>query len=231
MIEVRPFSSLGTFQNDWLNAHYHFSFSEYQDPDRTLWGKLRVWNDDEIQPHSGFARHDHRDMEIITYVRTGAITHRDSLGNEGKTRAGDVQVMSAGKGILHEEFNEEDDLTTLYQIWILPRESGGQPFWDAAQFPKGDRSGKLEVLASGKEGSNALPIRADGELSAGTLNAGQETAYKIEPGHHVYVAVADGKIDLNGHTLGTRDGAAVVDESTLTIKATEDAEVIVVDTW
>ena len=118
MITVIPFNDLGRFENDWLDAHYHFSFAEYRDPERMGLGPLRVWNDDTIRPRSGFPPHSHRDMEIITYVRTGAISHTDNLGNRGVTRAGDVQVMSAGTGIEHAEMNEEDEATTLFQIWI-----------------------------------------------------------------------------------------------------------------
>src|SRR6185295_16558776 len=141
MIEKRAFDSLGKFDADWLAARYHFSFSGYRDPARMNWGALRVWNDDTIQPKTGFPPHPHSDMEIITYVRTGAITHQDSMGNKVRTEAGDVQVMSAGSGVTHAEYNLEDESTTLYQIWILPKAHGGKPFWGAAKFPKGDRAG------------------------------------------------------------------------------------------
>lgn len=230
MIDVRPFDSLGHADHGWLNARHHFSFADYHDPARAQWGLLRVWNDDQIAPKSGFPRHGHRDMEIITYVRKGAITHRDSMGNEGVTRAGDVQVMSAGGGVLHEEWNLEDEATELFQIWILPREGGGDPYWQAAAFPKGDRAGKLEVLASGRPGRDALPIRADGELLAGTLNAGDEITYDIEPGRFVYLVPATGSVTVNNVALGTRDGAAITGEPRITIKANEESEVVLVET-
>ena len=124
MIELRPFTTLGAANHGWLDAHHHFSFAEYHEPARMGWGALRVWNDDTIAPGTGFPTHPHRDMEIVTYVRTGAITHRDSLGNEGRTEAGDVQVMSAGTGIRHSEYNLEDVDTTLFQIWIMPDRDG-----------------------------------------------------------------------------------------------------------
>ncbi|MBV9046352.1 MAG: pirin family protein, partial [Alphaproteobacteria bacterium] len=163
MIEVRPFSKLGGAKHGWLNAKHHFSFAEYYDPKNMSWGDLRVWNDDEIAPNSGFPPHPHANMEIITYVRKGAITHKDSLGNEGRTEAGDVQVMSAGSGIRHAEYNLEPETTTLFQIWIEPRKAGGQPSWGAKPFPKGDRSGRFVTLASGfDEDKDALPIRTDG---------------------------------------------------------------------
>src|SRR5262245_38355132 len=131
---VTPFEQLGRFQNDWLNARHHFSFGSYHDPDRMGWGALRVWNDDTIRPGTGFDPHPHQDMEIITYVRKGAITHRDNLGNEGRTEAGDVQVMSAGTGIVHAEFNLEKVETQLFQIWILPNRRGVAPRWETRRF-------------------------------------------------------------------------------------------------
>jgi quercetin 2,3-dioxygenase len=155
MIELRPFAKLGGENHGWLDAKHHFSFANYHDPARMHWGNLRVWNDDTIAPGTGFPAHPHRDMEIVTYVRSGAITHRDSLGNEGRTGAGDVQVMSAGTGIRHSEWNAEDVPTTLFQIWIVPTRSGEAPGWGARPFPKGDRSGKFVVLASGQEGDRA----------------------------------------------------------------------------
>ncbi|HLD64933.1 MAG TPA: pirin family protein, partial [Pseudomonas sp.] len=141
MIEVRPFQQLGGAHHGWLNARHHFSFADYHDPARMNWGNLRVWNDDEIAPHSGFPKHPHRDMEIITYVREGAITHEDNLGNRGRTEAGDVQVMSAGSGIAHSEYNLEDQTTRIFQIWISPTAFGAPPSWGARPFPKGERAG------------------------------------------------------------------------------------------
>ena len=140
-VEVRPFVGLGKARFGWLNASHHFSFGQYHDPARMGVGPLRVWNDDEIAPHTGFDPHPHRDMEIITYVRQGAITHQDSLGNEGRTEAGDVQVMSAGTGIRHAEYNREDGETRIFQIWIIPRTPGLAPRWGQKAFPKAERAG------------------------------------------------------------------------------------------
>ena len=134
-IELRPFALLGAANHGWLDAHYHFSFSEYHDPARMGWGALRVWNDDTIAPNTGFPPHPHQNMEIITYVREGAISHRDSLGNEGRTGAGDVQVMSAGTGIVHAEYNLDADPLTLFQIWIRPDARSGQPSWGQQPSP------------------------------------------------------------------------------------------------
>ena len=162
MIERRPYASLGHAQHGWLEARHHFSFADYHDPQRLHWGRLRVWNDDWIAPHSGFPAHPHQDMEIITYVREGAITHEDSMGHKGRTDAGDVQVMSAGDGLHHSEYNREDEATTLFQIWILPDETDAKPSWGQREFPRGDRAGRWVVLASGKaDADDALPIRAD----------------------------------------------------------------------
>lgn len=230
MIDVRNFEDLGAFKIDWLNAKHHFSFGSYHDPKRMGWGALRVWNDDEIQPKTGFPPHPHADMEIITYVRDGAITHEDNLGNKGRTEAGDVQVMSAGSGIRHSEYNMEDELTRIFQIWIMPDQRGGDPYWDARAFPKGDRSGDLVVLASGhKSDEGALPIRADARVLGATVKAGESVSYSLAEGRHAYLGLAKGAVTVNGETVGPRDGAAIKDVDVITIEAIEDAEIVLVD--
>jgi hypothetical protein len=230
MLELRPFKGLGGADHGWLKAKHHFSFGRYHDPERMGWGALRVWNDDEIAPRTGFPPHPHANMEIITYVREGAITHADSLGNEGRTEAGDVQVMSAGAGIRHAEFNKEPGTTTLFQIWIEPNREGGEPSWGAKPFPKGDRSGKFVVLASGFEGDeDALPIRAEARVLGATVKAGETVEYALGPNRHAYLVPAVGEVEVNGLKLATRDGAAVADEPVVTVKALTDAEVILVD--
>lgn len=230
MIEKREFNSLGRFKNSWLNARHHFSFGHYHDPKRNQWGTIRVWNDDEIAPGTGFDPHSHADMEIITYVREGAITHKDSLGNVGRTEAGDVQVMSAGTGITHAEYNMEDERTTLFQIWILPETGGVAPSWGAAKFPKGDRSGQFVTLASGfQEDEGALPIRQQARVLGATLKAGESVTYDLGAGRHAYLATAKGVVELNGVDLYERDAAAILDEPLLTIKAVVDAELVLVD--
>lgn len=230
MIEIRRFSDLGTFQNEWLNAHYHFSFSHYHDPNRMGHGKLRVWNDDTIQPQTGFPPHGHRDMEIITYVRSGAITHQDSMGNKGRTEAGDVQVMSAGRGVQHSEWNAEGEDTTIFQLWIEPADTGGDPDWGAKAFPKADRSGEWATLASGHGETEALPIRQDAAVLGATLKAGEQLDYEVKAGRYGYLVLAAGSIELNGEVLHARDGAAITGASTLTLKGLEDAEIVFVDT-
>jgi len=230
MIVRKPFDSLGGADHGWLKARHHFSFSSYYDPRNMNWGSLRVWNDDEIAANSGFPPHPHSDMEIITYVRQGAITHQDSLGNQGRTEAGDVQVMSAGSGIRHAEYNLEPTTTTLFQIWIEPTRTGGAPSWGAKPFPKGDRSGKFVTLASGFENDNdALPIRTDARVLGATLKAGETTEYPLDPSRHAYLVPAAGRVEVNGVALETRDGAAITDETVLKITALEDAELVLVD--
>jgi len=230
MIERRPFDTLGGANHGWLNAKHHFSFSNYYDPKRMSWGNLRVWNDDEIAPGSGFPPHPHADMEIITYVREGAITHEDSLGNKGRTGAGDVQVMSAGTGIRHAEYNAEPDLTRLFQIWIEPTRRGDKPSWGAKPFPKGDRAGQFVVLASGFEGdTDALPIRTDARVVGATLKAGESADYALGAHRRAYLVPTRGEIEVNGVLIGPRDGAAISDEDTLTVRAIGDAEIVMVD--
>jgi redox-sensitive bicupin YhaK (pirin superfamily) len=230
MIERRPFAGLGGADHGWLKARHHFSFADYYDPSRMGWGSLRVWNDDEIAPNSGFPPHPHRDMEIITYVREGAITHQDSMGNQGRTGAGDVQVMSAGTGVRHAEYNLESAETRLFQIWIEPSQTGGPPSWGARPFPKADRAGRFVTLASGLPGDeDALPIRTAARVAGATIKAGETAAYATDPSRHLYLVPTAGAVEVNGVRLEPRDGAAITGESAIAVKAFEDAEVVLVD--
>jgi len=230
MIEVRKFDSLGAANHGWLDAHHHFSFADYHDPARTNWGQLRVWNDDTIAARTGFPTHPHRDMEIVTYVRKGAITHRDSLGNEGRTEAGDVQVMSAGTGIQHSEYNMEDEPTTLFQIWILPDRRGEAPGWGARPFPKDGRSGQFVALASGRpDDGDALPIRSDARVLGATVKAGETVTYELTPDRHAYLVPATGKVRIGHALLEARDGAAITGVDRIEVTALEDSELVLVD--
>ena len=230
MIERRAFNELGGADHGWLRARHHFSFADYFDPERVHWGALRVWNDDEIKAQTGFPPHPHANMEIITYVREGAITHQDSLGNTGRTEAGDVQVMSAGSGVRHSEYNLEPGTTRIFQIWIEPTEQGGQPCWGAKPFPKSDRSGKLVTIASGfKSDTEALPIRADARVLATTLKAGESAEYPLGERRNGYLVPAAGAVEINGVRVNARDGAAIRHEATLKITALEDSELVLVD--
>ncbi len=231
MIERRPLSSLGYANHGWLEAHHHFSFASYVDPGRDSWGALRVWNDDTIQPGTGFPPHPHANMEIITYVREGAITHQDNLGNKGKTVAGDVQVMSAGTGIGHAEFNLEPGITRIFQIWIVPDQRGGQPSWGSKPFPKSDRSGRFIALASGlADDTEALPIRANARVAGATLNAGESVEYRFADASRLgYLVAARGRVRVNGIALEAQDGAAISGEASITVTAEEAAELVLVD--
>ena len=230
MIDIRPFNGLGHADHGWLNARHHFSFAGYHDPRRMSWGNIRVWNDDEIAAKSGFPPHPHSDMEIVTFVRSGAITHQDSLGNKGRTGAGDVQVMSAGSGITHAEYNLEDEPTTLFQIWIVPDRAGEQPSWGQRQFPRGERSGRWEILASGEPDKDAaLPIRSDARVVAATLSAGQSVTYAADPARHLYLVAPVGRIRVNGVEAQPRDGIAITGEAAITVEALDDAELVMVD--
>ena len=231
MIERRPLSSLGYANHGWLEARHHFSFASYEDPGRDNWGALRVWNDDTIQPGTGFSPHPHANMEIITYVREGAITHQDNLGNKGKTVAGDVQVMSAGTGIGHAEFNLEPCVTRIFQIWIVPDQRGGQPSWGAKPFPKDDRSGRFIALASGlADDTEALPIRANARVTGATLNPGETVEYRFADASRLgYLVAARGRVTVNGIALDAQDGAAISGELSITVTAEEAAELVLVD--
>jgi redox-sensitive bicupin YhaK (pirin superfamily) len=228
MIDIRPFNSLGHADHGWLDAHHHFSFASYHDPDRMGWGRIRVWNDDTIGATSGFPPHPHRDMEIVTYVRTGAITHQDSMGNKGRTAAGDVQVMSAGTGVVHAEYNLEDEQTTLFQIWIETDEPGAEPGWGAMPFPKESREGSFQLLASGNKDDGALTIHADARILGATVKGGSSIAYDADPARHLYL-VSSGKVRVNGQEANSRDGVAITGESRVTIEADEDSELVLVD--
>jgi redox-sensitive bicupin YhaK (pirin superfamily) len=230
MIERRSFAELGGADHGWLKAKHHFSFAGYHDPARMGWGSLRVWNDDEIASKTGFPPHPHADMEIITYVREGAITHKDSMGNTGRTEAGDVQVMSAGSGVRHSEYNLEDKPTRIFQIWIEPTASGGAPSWGARPFPKADRSGRFVTLASGLPGDDgALPIRTDARVMGATIKAGERVTLALDPARHVYLVAATGAVEIGGVRIAARDGAAITDLASLEIVGLEDAEVVLVD--
>jgi quercetin 2,3-dioxygenase len=230
MIAVTKLADLGYFKNDWLEARYHFSFAGYQDPARLGVGALRVWNDDTIQPGGSFEPHGHRDMEIITYMRRGAITHEDNLGNTGVTAAGDVQVMSAGTGIRHAERNLEPGITTLFQIWILPATRSLPPRWETRGFPKDSRAGRLHPLASGRAGdADAIAIHQDAAVLGATMTAGEAIQHPLPGGRRAYLVAAKGDLSVNGVEAPERAGVAVTGEDAITIAAAGPAEVVLVD--
>ncbi|HEV2595499.1 MAG TPA: pirin family protein [Sphingomicrobium sp.] len=228
MIDIRPFQSLGHANHGWLDAHHHFSFANYYDPKRIGWGSIRVWNDDTIGPKSGFPPHPHRDMEIVTYVRAGAITHQDSMGNKGRTAAGDVQVMSAGTGVTHAEYNLENEQTTLFQIWIETDKPSAPPSWGAMPFPKESRDGAFQLLASGDPEDGSLTINADARVLGATVKAGESLAIDADPSRHLYL-VPSGRVRVNGAQAEPRDGIAITGENRIEIDAEDDSELVLVD--
>ena len=229
-IELRPFASLGAANHGWLDAHHHFSFSEYRDPARDNWGALRVWNDDVIAANTGFPPHGHRDMEIVTYVTKGAISHKDSLGNEGRTEAGDVQVMSAGTGIQHSEYNLETQETRLFQIWIIPDRRGHAPSWGARPFPKDSREGQFVALASGIAGDDdVLTINANARVLGATVKAGDTVRYALTEDRHAYLVPATGRVRIGDVEANARDGVAITGVTEIVVIALEDAELVLVD--
>ncbi|MEQ8333417.1 pirin family protein [Nisaea sp.] len=231
MIDVRHFDSLGAVQFGWLNAHHHFSFGQYHDPKRMGLGPLRVWNDDTIKPKTGFDPHPHKDMEIITYVRKGAITHTDRLGNEGRTVAGDVQVMHAGTGIVHAEYNQEDEDTQIFQIWIHPDRTGHEPGWGSMSFPD-KSSGSFTPLASGRPedaAGTALPIHQDAAVLGAKLKTGEEVTYSFGAGRQGYLVSTDAPVEVNGAFAEARDGIVVTGEDKITVLALGDTDIVMVD--
>jgi len=230
MITLYPYASLGHANHGWLDARHHFSFAMYHNPARTGFGSLLVINDDKVASGRGFSTHPHANMEIITYVREGAITHKDSMGNEGRTGAGDVQVMSAGTGVFHSEYNLEPVDTRLYQIWIRPNAAEVTPRWEAKAFPKAPVSDVLAVLASGQAqhaDTGALFIHADAAIYGGTLKAGTVITQAIT--HQAYILASLGSFTVNGVAMQQGDGAEVTDVSSLRIEALTEAEVLVID--
>lgn len=230
MLAHRRWNSLDRADYGWLRARYHFRVNAHDNPAHQAIGPLVIWNDDEIGVGEGFPLHAHRDVEIVTYVRQGVLGHRDTLGSEGTLHAGDIQVMSAGTGIRHEEFNKGDGPLKLYQIWLLPRETGGEPRWDTSPFPKNDRSGRFAVLASGFESDKgALPIRANARLLGATLNTGENIRHELSGSRRAYLVVASGRIEVNREALGALDGAAIGGVSFIDVIAREDSELLMVD--
>ena len=229
MLQLRSRQTLDQADHGWLKARHHFVVSTKGNLANTPLGALVVWNDDEIAPGKGFGLHSHADMEIVTYVRQGVVTHEDSTGNVGRTVAGDVQVMSAGTGISHSEHNYGEDALKIFQIWLLPRQRGGAPRWDSRRFPNADRAGRLVTLASGDpQDAETLCIRADARVMGATLLAGTTVVQALGRFRHAYLAPAQGVVLVNGQRVAVGDGIAAVDEPVLTVTAEEDAEFILV---
>jgi redox-sensitive bicupin YhaK (pirin superfamily) len=231
MIQHRKWSELDERDLGWLKARFHFTVRPEGNPEHQPLGPLIVWNDDEVSPGTGFGMHGHRDVEIISFVRQGAVSHADSQGGQGRIAAGEVQVISAGSGIRHEEFNREDTPLKLFQIWLKPNQSGAAPRWQSKPFPREHRAGRLVALASGLAGDDgAMPIRADARVMAATLKAGEEVHHQMPPGAKAYLVAASGSLRVNGQEeVGMGDGLALAGVSDLSIEASTDAELVMVE--
>jgi len=229
-IKVFPFESLGHANHGWLETRHHFSFADYLNRDRMYFGNLRVINDDIIAPGKGFDFHPHKNMEIITYVRQGAITHKDSMGNEGRTSAGNIQVMSAGRGVVHAEYNLEKEETILYQIWITPNQMNVEPRYEAKMFHSSFVTDELKLLVSGRAentGKGALFIYQDAAIYGGRLEAEKVISVPIK--YQAYVVISEGEALINGTLLKKGDGAEVTNAHTITVEAKTTTEIIVID--
>jgi redox-sensitive bicupin YhaK (pirin superfamily) len=230
VLQLRSWDTLGGGDRDWLKARHHFAIDSLGNPAHDRLGSLVVWNDDEIAPHGGFPMHAHRDMEIVTYVREGVLQHEDNTGGRGEIRAGNVQALSAGRGIRHSEYNDSHAPLRLFQIWLLPRRRGLDPRWATKPFARAQRAGRFVSLASGfPEDEDTLPIDADARVLGATIEAGQHLAYALPPTRYGYLVPARGRVLVNEQPVGERDGIAITGESGIVITALETAEIILVD--
>jgi len=230
MITLRKSTDRGFADHGWLKSFHSFSFADYYDPKHMGFGNLRVINEDRIAPGTGFGTHGHRDMEILSVVLEGALAHRDNIGNGATILPGEVQRMSAGRGVMHSEFNAARDATTHFlQIWILPSRQGIDPGYEQKAFAEGDKRGRLRVVASpdGRDGS--LTVHADASLYAGLLDGDERTALALAPGRLGYVHVARGEVRVNGQALSTGDAALLRNESNVELSEGRAAEVLVFD--
>jgi len=230
MIIHRKANERGHADFGWLNSHHSFSFGQYYDSEHMGFGALRVINDDRVAAGGGFDTHGHKDMEIVSYVLDGALAHRDSLGSGSVIRPGDVQVMSAGTGIRHSEFNaSKTDPVHFLQIWIIPEKQGLKPSYAEKHFPEAERLGQLRLIASpdGRDGS--LTIRQDASIHTAVLDAGTDLTHPLAEGRRYWLQVAKGSLDVNGKTVLEGDGLAIVEEASLTLRATSRSEILLFD--
>ena len=222
MINIRRSKERGHANHGWLDTHYTFSFSDYYNPQFMGFRDLRVINEDFIEADQGFPKHGHRDMEIVTYMISGEISHRDSMGNGETVRPSEVQRMTAGTGVLHSEYSSPTDKTHLLQIWILPEKNRLEPSYEQKLFPTKEKLGKLRLVASRGGDDGAVHINQDVKLYASLLNADNEVRYDIPEGRHAWLQLISGSLDLNGETLEAGDGAAISEEEALNIRALSD---------
>jgi redox-sensitive bicupin YhaK (pirin superfamily) len=232
MINVIPSNQRYHADHGWLDTRLHFSFADYYDPENMNWGPLRVYNDDIVHPGGKFDFHPHRDMEIVSYIVDGELEHRDRLGNRHVNKAGEVQVMSAGRGIVHAEANPSADTSMrLNQIWILPRHRGLEPKWGQKPFTAADRKNRLFPVVSPVDApvEGSLTIDQDATIYVSSLEAGKSVTHTAKPGRHAYLFVIKGQLDLNGKRLEAGDQARIEDETSLEVKALKDSELLLID--
>lgn len=230
MIITRPAHERGHARHGWLESWHSFSFANYQDPRHVHWGPLRVINEDRVQPGQGFGKHGHRDMEIISYVLDGALAHEDSMGNRSAIVPGEVQRMSAGRGVTHSEFNHErDKVTHFLQIWIIPAVTGIEPGYEQKTFPEADKRGRLRLVASPDGTDGSVTLHQDARLYAGLFDGAEQAQLAIAPGRLAYAHLVRGQATVNGHALAAGDALLYQDEPQVNIQAGQDAELLVFD--
>jgi redox-sensitive bicupin YhaK (pirin superfamily) len=228
---LHPSSERGHANHGWLDAHHSFSFANWYDPSKVHFGMLRVLNDDIVAPGMGFGMHPHNDMEIITIILEGALEHKDNMGNGSVIKPGDVQVMSAGMGVVHSEFNpSKTERTNLFQLWVFPKENGIEPRYDQKTFDAAERKNKIQTVASGFKQNGELYIHQDAALSLSNIEAANKITYSmIKEGNGVYLMVITGKIKIANNELFKRDAIAISETSSFEIEALENSEVLIVE--
>jgi redox-sensitive bicupin YhaK (pirin superfamily) len=221
----------GHANHGWLDAHHSFSFANWYDPNKIGFGLLRVLNDDVVSPGQGFGMHPHNDMEIITIILKGALQHKDNMGNGSVIKPGDVQVMSAGSGVLHSEFNpSKDESVNLFQLWIFPKEKGIKPRYDQKTFDHSKRNNSVQTVASGFKKNGELYIHQDAAISLASVNKEQSITYKFSgKGNGTYILVIEGSIELNGETLTRRDAMGVTETDSVLIKGIDNSELLIIE--
>ena len=230
MMTLRSANARGHAQHGWLDSYHSFSFADYYDPAWMGWGNLRVINEDRIAPGTGFGTHGHRDMEIVSYVLSGALAHQDSMGNGTSIPPGDVQRMSAGSGVRHSEFNHAPEAVTHFlQIWIEPSERGIAPGYEQKSFADADKRGALRLVASPDGAQGSVTIHADARLYAGLFDGSESATLVLQPGRKAYVHLVRGALIINGQRLSTGDALAMADEAEVAVSHGEQAEVLVFD--
>jgi redox-sensitive bicupin YhaK (pirin superfamily) len=230
MIELRKGADRGHANHGWLDSYHSFSFADYYDPKHMGFGPLRVINEDRVNPGAGFGTHGHRDMEIITYVLDGELAHKDSMGNGSVIRPGDVQRMSAGKGVMHSEFNHAQDRQTHFmQIWIEPNVFGIAPGYEEKRFDAADKRGRLRLIASADGRDGSVLIHQDANVYAGLFDGDERAAMPIPPGRRAYLHVARGEVTVNGVELKAGDAMKAVDEAHIDVGQGRQAEVLLFD--